>query len=173
MNYASGLLLTDRYRLEELIAEGGMGQVWRAIDETLQRPVAVKVMHAGLGDDLANGDSGGDEVFGSAASGHGSFGEQVLLDAASTTPVPDGLDVVDAACIPVAYATAHDVLDHLAVFLVGEGRAFAGGADGDKPVAALFQVPFDQPLERGQVELSLRGERGDERGQRAFEHGVS
>ena len=47
MNYAPGLLLTDRYRLEELIAEGGMGQVWRAMDETLQRPVAVKVLRPG------------------------------------------------------------------------------------------------------------------------------
>lgn len=54
MNYAPGLLLTDRYRLEELIAEGGMGQVWRALDETLQRPVAVKVLRP---------DAGGDESF--------------------------------------------------------------------------------------------------------------
>lgn len=55
----------------------------------------------------------GDLVFGSAAAGHGSFGEQVLLDAASTTPSPDGLDILAAACIPVAYGTAWDVLDHL------------------------------------------------------------
>ena len=32
-----------RYRLEQLIAEGGFGQVWRATDTALQRPVAVKV----------------------------------------------------------------------------------------------------------------------------------
>jgi serine/threonine-protein kinase len=32
-----------RYRLEGLIAEGGFGQVWRATDLALQRPVAVKV----------------------------------------------------------------------------------------------------------------------------------
>src|SRR5205823_7094743 len=32
-----------RYRLEGLIAEGGFGQVWRATDTALQRPVAVKV----------------------------------------------------------------------------------------------------------------------------------
>jgi eukaryotic-like serine/threonine-protein kinase len=32
-----------RYHLERLIAEGGFGQVWRATDTALQRPVAIKV----------------------------------------------------------------------------------------------------------------------------------
>ena len=44
MKYEPGLLVADRYRLEEIIATGGMGQVWRATDETLERPVAVKVL---------------------------------------------------------------------------------------------------------------------------------
>lgn len=57
----------------------------------------------------------GDLVFGSAAAGRSCRGRRVLLDAASTTPVPAGLDLLHAACIPVAYATAHDVLDHLAL----------------------------------------------------------
>jgi serine/threonine-protein kinase len=47
VNYEAGLLLAQRYRLEEVIAVGGMGQVWRALDETLQRPVAVKVVRPG------------------------------------------------------------------------------------------------------------------------------
>lgn len=55
----------------------------------------------------------GEVVFGSAASGHGTFGTHALLDAASVAPVPPGLDVRDAACIPVAYGTAWDALDQL------------------------------------------------------------
>ena len=44
MTYERGLLLAGRYRLEEVIAVGGMGQVWHAVDEKLHRPVAVKVL---------------------------------------------------------------------------------------------------------------------------------
>jgi serine/threonine-protein kinase len=44
MTFEQGLLLDGRYRLEERIATGGMGDVWRAVDETLRRDVAVKVL---------------------------------------------------------------------------------------------------------------------------------
>jgi eukaryotic-like serine/threonine-protein kinase len=40
-----GITLSGRYRLEEQIGAGGMSTVYRAIDETLQRSVAVKVMN--------------------------------------------------------------------------------------------------------------------------------
>jgi tRNA A-37 threonylcarbamoyl transferase component Bud32 len=46
-----GRLLAGRYRLEELLASGGMAQVWRSTDEVLQRRVAVKVLHPHLAAD--------------------------------------------------------------------------------------------------------------------------
>ncbi len=39
-------MLGDRYELAQLIAAGGMGQVWRATDLLLHRPVAVKVLRS-------------------------------------------------------------------------------------------------------------------------------
>ena len=42
-------LLAGRYRLDELIATGGMGVVWKGWDELLQRPVAVKQLRTELG----------------------------------------------------------------------------------------------------------------------------
>lgn len=37
-------VLADRYRLDDRIATGGMGEVWRAFDLVLGRPVAVKLL---------------------------------------------------------------------------------------------------------------------------------
>jgi serine/threonine-protein kinase len=42
-----GLLPGDRYRLAGRIAVGGMGEVWRATDLVLGRPVAVKLLRPG------------------------------------------------------------------------------------------------------------------------------
>src|SRR5947199_311514 len=46
-----GTLIRGRYRLEERIGSGGMSTVYRAFDDTLERWVAIKLLHHSLEDD--------------------------------------------------------------------------------------------------------------------------
>jgi serine/threonine protein kinase len=44
-------VLGDRYELQQVIATGGMGQVWRARDTLFDRPVAIKLLRSEFADD--------------------------------------------------------------------------------------------------------------------------
>src|SRR3982751_2164485 len=46
-----GNLLRGRYRLEGRVGSGGMSTVYRAFDETLERWVAIKLLHRSMSDD--------------------------------------------------------------------------------------------------------------------------
>ena len=48
MDLKPGDKLDDRYQLLSKIGEGGMGEVWRALDTRLNRDVAIKTSRAGF-----------------------------------------------------------------------------------------------------------------------------
>jgi hypothetical protein len=51
MSTLVGMCLNGRYRLDAQIGAGGMSTVYRAFDTTLERPVAVKLMHREIASD--------------------------------------------------------------------------------------------------------------------------
>lgn len=61
---------------------------------------------------------------------HGSHAEMVAVPAAFTWPVPDGLDLTHAACIPVAFGTADDCLFEFGRLQAGESVLVQAGAGG-------------------------------------------
>src|SRR5919108_5069569 len=48
-----GTLLNSRYRLDARVGAGGMSTVYRAFDVTLERPVAIKLLHREIAGDSA------------------------------------------------------------------------------------------------------------------------
>jgi serine/threonine-protein kinase len=121
--------LGGRYRLEERIAVGGMGEVWRAHDEVLGRDVAVKVLRQDLAADASFVDRFRDEARHTASLSHPGIaavhdyaetdgvsylvmelvdGEPLsaLLARDGALPVDRALDLV--AQVAVALQAAHD-----------------------------------------------------------------
>jgi serine/threonine-protein kinase len=79
MTFTQGHLLSGRYRLDEVIAGGGMGTVWRGTDELLGRLVAIKVLHG----DTAAGVTAGT---GAAEDFHARFRAEARSSAALSHP---------------------------------------------------------------------------------------
>ena len=48
VRYLVGDVIADKYRLDGLLGEGGMGTVWRAFNLQLEAPVALKLIRTGL-----------------------------------------------------------------------------------------------------------------------------
>jgi len=75
MRTTAGQALGNRYRLVKQIAVGGMGEVWEGYDESLARPVAVKVLKPEFAGDQGFLDRFRTEARNSAALGHGNIAQ--------------------------------------------------------------------------------------------------
>ena len=65
-----------------------------------------------------------------AIMGFGSHAERVAVPAAATWPVPDGLDVQVAACVPIPFGTADDCLFEFGHLKSGETVLIQAGGGG-------------------------------------------
>ncbi|WP_261435303.1 NADP-dependent oxidoreductase [Serratia ficaria] len=79
----------------------------------------------------------GDRVMGAMA-GLGAYAEFVALDETSLSPVPEGLDDVRAAAIPVAAVTAWNSLQHAGPLYPGQRILIHGAAGGLGAYAVQF-----------------------------------
>lgn len=61
---------------------------------------------------------------------HGSHAEKVAVAAAQTWPVPHGLSLEEAACVPIAFGTAHDCLFEFGRLQAGETVLIQAGGGG-------------------------------------------
>ncbi|WP_078920008.1 MULTISPECIES: serine/threonine-protein kinase [Tessaracoccus] len=87
-----GLVLADRYRLIGHVASGGMGQVWEAFDDVLERRVALKIMHPHSQDEITLAERFRDEARFAAQLAHPNI-----------VTVFDYLDVDGLACLVMEY----------------------------------------------------------------------
>jgi serine/threonine-protein kinase len=112
----AGSMLGDRYRLEERLAGGGMGEVWRATDTLLERNVAVKLLREALAEDAVVSER---------------FRREALLAAQISHPNMAG--VFD-------YVQAHDRPGIVMEFVDGETLADRLVREGSLPVGEAVRI---------------------------------
>jgi eukaryotic-like serine/threonine-protein kinase len=120
-------VLADRYELHHRLGRGGAGTVWRGHDRALDRPVAVKLLHADLADDRAAGARFRAEATAAAKLTHpnavlvydlGTEGDETYLvmelvegvnlgDVLDDGPLPAGVAAALGAQVASALGTAH------------------------------------------------------------------
>src|SRR5207248_11186624 len=65
-----------------------------------------------------------------ATMAHGSHAELAAVPAAATWPIPEGADLIQAACVPIAFGTADDCLFEFGHLQAGETVLVQAGAGG-------------------------------------------
>lgn len=117
-------------RVEAISIEGG-DTLHRLGGEMPSRPHIVGYQCGGT--IVAVGEAVTDRTVGQqvvATMAHGSHAELVAVPAGATWPVPDGLDPVLAACVPIAFGTADDCLFEFGRLQAGETVLVQAGAGG-------------------------------------------
>ncbi len=113
VNFPDSLIIQDLYQLKPT------------------RPFAPGGELAGIVSELGEGVTNlavGDRVL--AVPGHGAMVEEIEIDAASCTPIPDDMPFDDAACLLLTYATSYYALKNRAHAQDGESLFVLGAAGG-------------------------------------------
>lgn len=97
---ATGERLRNRYSLAERVGSGGMGDVWRAHDDVLDRPVAIKILRGAGESDL--------QRF------HHEMRTQAALDHPSIVPVLDAGDDAESPYFVLRYVEGRSLHAELA-----------------------------------------------------------
>jgi NADPH2:quinone reductase len=116
--------------VEAISVEGG-DLLHRAGGELPSVPHVVGYLAAGTIEEVGAGVEGravGDRVV--TLNAAGSHASKRAVPAMSTWPIPDGLDAARAACIPVAYGTAHECLFTAGNLQAGQTVLIHAGAGG-------------------------------------------
>ena len=92
----------------------------------------------------------------------GCFATGAVIDAAHVVPLPEAIDFVTAACMPVAYGTAHFALSHHGRLRAGETLLVTGAAGGVGLVVEVGKALGARVIAaaRGQDRLELARSRG-------------
>jgi len=115
---------------EAISVEGG-DLLARAAGALPAVPHVVGYLSAGLVSEVAAGVQGravGDRVV--ALNAFGSHAARRAVPAVMTWPIPDGLDAARAACVPVAFGTAHECLFTTGKLAEGQTVLIHAGAGG-------------------------------------------
>ena len=113
VNFPDSLIIQDLYQVKP------------------KRPFAPGGELSGLVTEVGEGVSSlavGDRVL--AVPGHGAMVEEIEVDAAACTPIPEGMPFDDAACLLLTYATSYYALKNRAKVQDGESLFILGAAGG-------------------------------------------
>ena len=113
VNFPDTLLIQNKYQFKPPLPFSPGGEV-----AGLVREVGEGVKHLKPGDRVLS------------LTGWGGFAEQVVADAATTLPMPPGLDFVTAAGLMYAYGTSYHALKNRAQLQPGETLLVLGAAGG-------------------------------------------